>query len=209
MIYGPAGSGKTTYGLCLAKQLSSRKKAIFIDTEYGLSRERIHQLGNIHLNVYRPESYVSYHQLIEAFHRRPPRASCMIIDSIAMPYRLELARDDPLVVNRKMAIHLDMLSSIAQKARIPIIVINHVYTPFGKQDVLPVGGDLLLYRCKCIVELQKHDKKRVALLKKHRFQAEAGTGFIITDQGLLPERSEHSQGPLHGEDRTGVWRCPA
>ena len=102
-LYGPGGSGKSNFCVIVAtSQARKGNKTIFIDTEGGFSTERfkqIHQgtkeeiqiaLQNILL--LKPTSFAeqekAFDQMLE--HVKKESISLIIIDSIAMLYRLEL-----------------------------------------------------------------------------------------------------------------------
>jgi len=119
---------------------------------------------------------------------------------MVMLYRLELGdaaktQDDNKIreVNRSLAEQLKFLNEIARKQNIPIIITNQVYTEFlseqefkeGKEKrVAMVGGDLLKYWSKCIIELKNIKGKRLLILKKHRSMPEKEMEFVITNSGV-------------------------
>ena len=64
---------------------------------------------------------------------------------------------------------------------------NQVYSSFDVRDkVNLVGGDIVLYGSKCLIELQKaHGNRRVAIVRKHRSLPESrNVVFEITESGL-------------------------
>ena len=68
---------------------------------------------------------------------------------------------------------ISYLTEIARKKKIPILITNQTYKDFeDKTKVNIVGGDILKYWGKCLVHLKKEDETRIAVLKKHRSQAE-------------------------------------
>jgi len=71
--------------------------------------------------------------------------------------------------------------------KIPILVTNQVYADFeNKNEVNIVGGDLLKYQSKCLIELKRNsDGSRKAIIKKHRsIEENKEIDFVITDLGL-------------------------
>ena len=116
-----------------------------------------------------------------------------------MLYRLELGeaitKDDPQKiseVNRKLANQLRTLNEIARKQNIPVVVTNQVYSSFTstledkqkESKVSMVGGDLLKYWSKCLIELQNHHGKRKLILKKHRSLPIKELAFEIIGPGI-------------------------
>ncbi|MFH0712001.1 MAG: DNA repair and recombination protein RadB [archaeon] len=217
-IYGPGGSGKSN--LCIIVAVSQAKKGnkiIFIDTEGGFSTERfkqIHQgtkeeieadLQNILL--LKPTSFAEQEKAFDQMLKyvKKENISLIIIDSIAMLYRLELGgaitlKDNEKIseVNRKLANQLRALNEIARKQNIPIIVTNQVYSQFEpatryplsatdgtlERSVSMVGGDLLKYWSKCLIELKGYNNKRKLILKKHRSLPVKELAFEITRTGI-------------------------
>lgn len=208
-IYGPAGSGKTN--LCMLVALSQAKKGnkvIYIDTEGGFSIDRARQiiqgdesiLENIML--LKPTSFAeqeeAFNQLLKNLKNHD--ISTIIIDSMTILYRLELgdaiqSKEDEKIrtVNRKLAQQLRILNEIARKQEIPVVITNQVYTDFLsdkqvntqiRREVNMVGGDLLKYWSKCLIELINEKGKRIMALTKHRSLPVKEMQFEITNEGI-------------------------
>ncbi len=195
-LFGPAGSGKSNIAMLAALSVADRgKKVVFIDTENSLSAERIKQL--------RPQGYKSiikdmivleptnfeeqkefFGQLRQIMAVEKPEM--IIVDSIAMLYRLQLGSEAEIhTTNQEMAHQLAILSELARKRNIPILVTNQVYSDFDTKDVKMVGGDLLKYWSKCIIRLDILDGVRKASIWKHRSMPTGKeTYFDIHDSGL-------------------------
>jgi len=87
-----------------------------------------------------------------------------------------------------------VLAEIARKQKIPIIITNQVYTGFLSEDdwkkgvqreVNIVGGDLLKYWSKCIIELKQDGNRRKAILLKHRSLPKKEINFEIKEKGIF------------------------
>ncbi len=211
-LYGPGGSGKSNLCIIVAvSQAYQGNKIIFVDTEGGFSTDRFKQicqgtkeevetaLQNILL--LKPTSFeeqeADFQKLLT--HIKKENISLIIIDSIAMLYRLELgdaitSKDSEKIseVNRKLAKQLRSLNEIARKQNIPIIVTNQVYASFTQnsedknfeRQVSMVGGDLLKYWSKCLIELKNYGGKRKIILKKHRSLPVKELAFEIIGAGI-------------------------
>ncbi len=213
-IYGPGASGKSN--LCMLVAVSQAKKGnkvIYMDTEGGFSIDRVKQflqgnnedtekvLGNIIL--LKPTTFeeqeLDFGKLLKNV--KNDTISLIVIDSIAMLYRLELgdaiqSREDENIrsVNRRLANMLKQLNEIARKQNLPVIITNQVYSEFQKdrneqnyqeeKRVSMVGGDLLKYWSKCLIELQNNHSKRRLILRKHRSMPEKYLDFEITNLGI-------------------------
>ena len=198
-IYGPAGSGKTNIALLtLCTVIKNGGKALYIDTEGSFSASRAQQIlpnfSEFANNVLflRPftfddqkKAFVKLKQTIES---SPEEYQIIIIDSIAMLYRLEVGKTlDVSFVNKELGIQLGLLTELTRKFNIPVLITNQVYSDFERKDkVNMVGGDMLKYTSKCLVELKKgHHGVRVAILKKHRSIAEGSeAAFKIVQEGI-------------------------
>jgi hypothetical protein len=76
-----------------------------------------------------------------------------------------------------------------------VIVTNQVYLEFlsgddfrkgVKKDTYFVGGDLMKYWCKCIIELKvENGRKRKAILLKHRSLPYKEMDFDIREKGIF------------------------
>lgn len=199
-VYGPAGSGKTL--LCLLALVNiakSGKKVVYIDTEGGFSVERLRQIDDNYKKILdnivflRPTSFKEQKSEFEKLKRViNDKVGLVIVDTIAMLYRLELGKAEEVYeINRELGRQLSYLAAIARKKNIPIIITNQVYADFDDKDkVNLVGGDLLKYSSKCLIELQiTPDGSRRAILRKHRSIAEENEAlFKIVEKGLIPAK---------------------
>ena len=209
-IYGPGGSGKTNLSLLTASsQAKKGNKVIFIDTEGGFSIDRMKQITGEeyekvleNILILKPTSFSeqeeSFNRLLKEI--KGNKVSLIVVDSMTMLYRLELAEakkaagtEEVKKINSKLAKQLRILAEIARKSQIPIIVTNQVYAEFlsdeefraGKEKgVNMVGGDLLKYWSKCIIELQNKNGKKKAILRKHRSLPEKELNFEIINKGV-------------------------
>jgi len=205
-LYGPAGSGKTNLCLVAASYVAKSKKVIFIDTEGGLSISRLRQLTsdyNSIKNIFLLKA-TSFSEQREAFNKlldlimENKDIGLIIVDSMVMLYRLELGqakeKEKIQIINRSLARQMRILSEIARKRFIPILITDQVYSKFlskedfeaGKEkEVSMVGGDIMKYWSKCIIELQNLGRnKKKAILKKHRSLPEKEFVFSITNKGI-------------------------
>ena len=113
----------------------------------------------------------------------------IIIDSIAMLYRLSLGKDENIQeINRELSKQISMMTEIARKQNIPILMTNQVYADFDNKDkVHIVGGDILKYGSKCLLELQiTPNGNRRMILRKHRSIAdEKEIIFKVVEGGII------------------------
>jgi len=163
-IFGPAGSGKTNIAMLASVQVAlSGKKVIYVDTEGGFSVERLKQLTKKYEHVQKNILFLtptSFRQQIKAMEKLKKainsKIGLIVVDTISMLYRLHLGKDEDVYdINRALGKQIASLTEIARKKKIPVFLTNQVYSSFDEKDkVNMVGGDLLRYGSKCLIELQ-------------------------------------------------------
>jgi len=209
-IYGGAGSGKTNFCLIAAtSQAKKGNKVIFMDTEGGFSVDRVKQIAGEgyekvldNLFILKPTSFdeqeKSFGDLLREIKNN--KIGLIVVDGMTMLYRLELAeaiqeKNDLKIkeINSKLARQMRILAEISRNREIPIIITNQVYSEFLSEDEIRsgkereyrmVGGDILKYWSKCLIELKNEKGKRKLFLRKHRSLPEKSMDFEIIDKGI-------------------------
>lgn len=210
LFYGPAASGKSNFVILAAcHQAKKDKKIIFIDTEGSFSIDRVNQITKglpefVLKNIVilkttnfqeQKKAFINMYKELKA----SKNIGLIIVDSITMLYRLELAEARKIglekvqQINSELAEQMKTLNEIARKRNIPILITAQVYSEFlseeellaGKQaGVSVVGGDLLKYWSKCIIELQYKNNKRRAIIRKHRSLEQKELNFEVINEGI-------------------------
>jgi len=210
MFYGPAASGKSNFVILAACHNAKKdKKIIFIDSEGSFSIDRVNQmcvgLPEFVLNnimILKPTNFQeqkeSFFKLLKEI-KESKNIGLVVVDSMTMLYRLELAEarkkgmEEVRKVNDSMAKQMRALYEIARKKAIPVLVTSQVYSEFlseedwlaGKEaGVNVVGGDLMKYYSKCIIELQNKNGRKKAIIRKHRSLPEKELNFEIVNEGI-------------------------
>jgi DNA repair protein RadB len=178
-IYGPGGSGKTN--ICILMMLNTiknGKKVIYIDTENSFSLSRMMQMDSNYSETLKSVVFlkpISFDEQKESFEKLKQivneNVGLIIVDSIAMLYRLEFGKSQEIYeINRELGSQISYLSEIARKQKIPVLITNQVYSSFDEKDeVKLVGGDILRYGSKCLIEIKKGKNNiRLATIRKHR-----------------------------------------
>lgn len=194
-IYGPAGAGKTNLAILAAVEMAKQgKKVVYIDTEGGFSVTRLKQidpdfkkiLGKIIFLT--PTNFAEQKKNMERLKNLVnDKIGLIVVDTISMLYRLERREEDIREINKELGAQIGLLTEIARKRNIPIFITNQVYCPFElKNKVNMVGGDILKYGSKCLIELQAgHRGIRKAIIRKHRSIAgEKEVFFRIVETGI-------------------------
>ena len=196
-IYGPAGSGKTNICVLAAVNVAKNNgKVIFIDTEGGFSAERAKQICKENTEKILDKIFffnpTDFKEQQEAFEKIKEMVNedikLIVIDTISMLYRLERGSDnEPFDANLVLAKQIAYLTQIARKSNIPVLIANQVYADFeNPNEVKIVGGDILKYGSKCMIELQAgHNGIRKATLMKHRSLPQSKEiMFRIVNEGI-------------------------
>jgi DNA repair protein RadB len=197
-VYGPAGAGKTNLAV-LAAITAARagKKVIYVDTEGGFSVARLEQLAVKdsrkvleRIIFLKPTTFEQQARAIEQLKElaASPKIGLIIVDTIGMLYRLErrFGDESSYEFNRELGLQLETLTEISRVREIPVLLVNQVYTSFDTGQVAMVGGDILKYTSKCLIELQQQPGgRRRAVLRKHRsMPADRELLFEIANDGL-------------------------
>jgi len=196
-IYGPAGAGKTNLALLAALETAQEgKKVVFMDTEGGFSVSRLKQLMPEYKKLLdkivfiRPTTFEEQHKAIEGLRTNYSKFGLIVIDTITMLYRLERSFGEESTHNKDLSMQMLILNEIARKYNIPVLLTSQVYSSFENKGVKIVGGDILLYTSKCLLELENSGNgRRKMVLRKHRsIKSGKEATFEIVEKGV--ERRE-------------------
>lgn len=199
VFYGAPGTGKTNFCLLAAvSQAKKGNKVIFIDTEGGFSVDRVKQLAGENSsealkNIFllKPTSFDEQKQVFKKLSEYlKDEISLLVVDGMTILYRLDFAAargqeqapEAMQKISTQLAEQMKTLAEIARKRRIPVLVTNQVYN--WQEERKMVGGDILYYWGKCLIEVTHEKGKRTAYLRKHRSLPEESLPFVIIDGGI-------------------------
>nr|WP_292459706.1 DNA repair and recombination protein RadB [Methanothermococcus sp.] len=178
-IYGPPGVGKTNIGIISAINFIRKGfKVVYVDTEGGLSIERIKQISgndieNIldNLIIYEPESFEEQSAILEKLFFID-NLGLVVVDGISSLYRLELSDNvnENTRLNRILGKQILTLLKIAKKKNVAVLITNQISDT--SNGFKATGGKLLEYWSKTIIRMEKLDKSRELILEKHRYSEE-------------------------------------
>lgn len=191
-IYGPAASGKSN--LALLAVASAQNKIIFVDTEGSFSVDRLEQLApdvqDLLDRVILLQA-TTFEQQTNILTRLPEMiqedVDLVIVDSIASQYRAAIARGEENL-NNQLSHQINALYRVAADNNIAVVMTSQVYANMETEGVNVVGGDIVKYNSKCLLEL-RNEQGREAILQKHRFLAPGRSArFVIETVGIYEEK---------------------
>ena len=192
-IYGPPGVGKTNICLNIAIGVAKRGKKVV----YMISVDRIKQISGEYFDtvakniiVFEPTSFKQQEEdlgLIESWiSSNSADVELIILDSAVALFRVE----DDSTKSHLLGKQMQMLSALAINHDLAVLVTNQIYASFdeeSEEDFSPVGGTIIQYRSKIIIELKREEgtNQRIALLKRHKSKREGlAVHFLITNNGI-------------------------
>ncbi|MBA3064080.1 DNA repair and recombination protein RadB [Candidatus Woesearchaeota archaeon] len=192
-IYGPAASGKTTLVMLAAiVQAKQGKKSVFMDTENGFSVERLKQLSGkdfekvLHnIIIFSIKSFSEQQEKMEKIKLLvgTGKICLVIVDTIGSKYRVKL-NEDAYKANKAIDLQLRTLADITRQG-IPVILTEQVYDNLTNGQINLVGGNMLKNWSKCLIELEKINSKRKAIIRKHESLTSKDVLFEIKEKGIF------------------------
>ena len=190
LVYGEAGSGKTSMGLQLSREaikLYPDHVVVFVDTE-GLSIERMAQIfgdcDTSKLLMIRPSSLADLHQTLTNKLETHDKISLIVVDTINAYVRLSYMKNKG-ISSRQFLEMTSILQPLAEKGDYPVLITAQVYEKDG--EIGPYFGKSLMHLSKTIIHLEKTKKPsfRHVRLKKHRsLPEESVEDFVLTGNGI-------------------------
>ena len=200
-LYGEGGAGKSNLGMIYSLSvLKNGLSVVYVDTE-GFSTERFLSISKncteylSYMNIYRVRSLDDqYLALIKSDkligEKRDSRHSMgiMVVDSFTNFFRMEAGKD-PSARMEGYEKQLNILSVIAVKYKIPVLITNQIYEDVNNNSLEPFGGFFIDHAMKAIYRVEKFkDGTRTLTVDKHRSIIEGrSTRFRITDNGITCE----------------------
>ena len=200
-IFGSPSSGKSNVALMLTVNVAKTgRKVIYIDTEGGISIDRIKQISGPYFSnvannimVFEPTDFIQQTENLRSIdvrlRKHHEEVDLIILDSAVALYRVDDMKSYKL--SKELRKQIQLLSNIARRYDIAVIITNQIYNSFddeGNSEVKPVGGDILEYISKVIIRLERGEEtdQRIATLKRHRSIPEGRqVTFSITSDGIV------------------------
>ena len=199
-IFGPPSSGKSNITMTLAVNVAkNNKKVIYMDTEGGISIDRVKQIAGPDFSkvanniiVLEPTNFLEQNDNLKSIDfwlkKNHADVDLIILDSAVALYRVDDMKSSKL--NKELGKQMGMLSKIARQYDVAVVVTNQIYSSIdeeGNNDIRAVGGTILQYWSKVIIQLERGDEinQRVATLIRHRSIPEGKKAmFTISSNGM-------------------------
>ncbi|MEE3490577.1 MAG: DNA repair and recombination protein RadB [Methanobrevibacter sp.] len=199
-VFGSPSSGKSNVTLTLAVNVAkNNRKVVYIDTEGGISIDRIKQISGPHFSnvanniiVFEPTDFLEQTETLRSIdvwiRKHHEEVDLIVLDSAVALYRVDDMKSYKL--SKELRKQVQLLSNIARKYDIAVVITNQIYNSFddeGNSEVRAVGGDILEYISKVIIKLERGEEinQRIATLKRHRSIPEGkSVTFFITSEGI-------------------------
>ncbi len=196
LLYGEAGTGKTTLCLLLARDVArTGKKVIYLDTE-GISMDRLRQITGPDFEAVAKNILFSAIGSFEDQERMVDKAiklaqsnvdvGMIVIDSISMHYRLT-SREEERGERKSLAGQSTKLTNIAREKSIPVLVTSQVYTDVETGTYEALGGHALHHNSKLIIRVDKVSsggQRRAVLMKARHLPEGLLADFKLTADGI-------------------------
>ncbi|MEM1530934.1 MAG: ATPase domain-containing protein [Candidatus Bathyarchaeia archaeon] len=173
LIYGEAETGKTSLAIqCSVNAARMEYKTIFIDTDGTFSPRRLMQIAPRDFNeisqsiiLFTPSTLEEQSKLLDDLEKYISRSVGLIaFDTITSLYRLEtVSREDAFKANREINRQAAMLSHIAKRFQIPVLITSQVRSVLTDVEALiePVASRVLRYWSTAIVGLYRTSRHGV------------------------------------------------
>jgi DNA repair protein RadB len=199
-IFGPPSSGKSNITLALAVNVArNNRKVIYMDTEGGISIDRVKQIAGSDFSkvanniiVFEPTSFSEQNDTLKSIDfwlkKNHADVDLIVLDSAVALYRVDDMKSSRL--NKELGKQMGLLSKISRIYDVAVVVTNQIYSAIdeeGNNDIKAVGGTILQYWSKVIIQLERGDEtnQRIATLIRHRSIPEGKKAmFTISPMGI-------------------------
>lgn len=196
-FYGEGGSGKSNMSMLFAlSAIKLGRTAVFLDTE-GFSSDRFMQVCGgsdeyaKNMMLYRVSSLDDQELAIMRVSKMLEKSSkigLVVVDSFTEYFRVEKSSDSSARTSGFQK-QLGLLSTIAMKGNIPVLITNQIYQDVESKLLNPFGGFIIDHSMKAIYQLQRISpgKRRISVSKHRSIPEGNGSDFRIVDYGISCE----------------------
>lgn len=193
LIYGEAGSGKTT--IALQASVSAARmgfKVLYLDCDRRIPVERLKAFAQKDFDevssrviVSRPESFSEQTMIIESLPRIIPKGlGLVVVDSITSLYREAISIGEPFTLNWEFNRQIALLKESAITRNIAVLIVSQVRAAIESGGVEPVARRIMVYWSDIVVELSRTGRPGVVLCVVRKGGTPGRFYAYISDRGL-------------------------
>jgi DNA repair protein RadB len=199
VVYGEAGTGKTTLTIQTAIEVARRdSKVLYIDTDHSFTHQRFSQLAredadavSERILLFFPDTFSAQTSLVESIENYlTPSARLLVADTITSLYRVGLSSAErTFSLNRELNRQLAYLSTVAVRHRLVVLLTSQVHArldfPFGRIE--PVARRTLAHWPRTIIRLKntsEQSRKDIIVERKRGRQTTLRCSAKLTERGF-------------------------
>lgn len=171
VVYGEAGTGKTTLAIQTAIETGRRGfKALFVDADHSFTHQRFFQLAgedsertSEQILLFFPDTFAAQTSLIENIDNYvAPSTRLLVVDTITSLYRVGLgSAERTYMLNRELNRQLAYLGEVALLRKLVVLLTSQVHArldfPFGRIE--PVARRTLAHWPRTIIRLKNSSEQ--------------------------------------------------
>jgi len=182
VVYGEAGTGKTTLAIQTAIETARRgSKVLYIDTDRSFTHQRFSQLAgedsdavSDQILLFFPDTFSAQTSLVESIENYLTASTrLLVVDTITSLYRVSLGpAERTFSLNRELNRQLAYLSEAALRRRLVVLLTSQVHArmdfPFGRIE--PVARRTLAHWPRTIIRLRntREQSKKEIIIERRR-----------------------------------------
>ncbi|MEM2739701.1 MAG: ATPase domain-containing protein [Candidatus Bathyarchaeia archaeon] len=193
LLYGEAGSGKTT--LALQASASAARmgfKVLYLDCDRRIPIERLKTLVqndfeeiSEHIIVSRPESFLEQSLILESLSRMVSRdVGLIVVDSITSLYREAVSVEEPFTVNWEFNRQIAFLKESAVTKNVAVLAVSQVRAVIEGEGVEPVARRIMSYWSDVILAFSRTGRPGFILCEVKKGGTPGRFYARISDKGL-------------------------
>lgn len=183
LIYGEAGTGKTTLALQTSIQAAIKGfKVLFLDPDQSFSIQRLAQIAKDDIKnasknifIFQPETFMHQVMLIENLEKYITKSvGLIVIDTLTSLYRIAFeSRQSIFALNKELNRQLAYLNDLSMKYNVSVLVLSQVHAiPYENSKTEVIAKRVLMYWSKIVLRINLTSKPNIRELVLERFFSE-------------------------------------
>ncbi|MEM3521525.1 MAG: ATPase domain-containing protein [Candidatus Bathyarchaeia archaeon] len=183
LVYGEAGTGKTTLALQTSIQAAIKGfKVLFLDSDQSFSIQRLAQIAindienaSKNIFIFQPETFIHQAMLIENLEKYVNKNfGLIVIDTLTSLYRIAFgSRESIFALNRELNRQLAYLNDLSMKYDLSVLVLSQVHAkPYEDSKTEVIAKRVLMYWSKIALRINLTSKPNIRELVLERFFSE-------------------------------------